>query len=76
MEWQKLRSKFTNAPVTSTGAMKYKRDKGTVEVDLAHYLSPVHMEAMVTKISEEHLGVLTIKLLATICCIEIRYESL
>jgi hypothetical protein len=42
------------------------------EVDLQRYAAPIHTEAMVTNLSESHLSSLVVKLLCTICNIEIR----
>jgi hypothetical protein len=58
------------APVTSASVM-FDNEKAE-EVDLQRYAAPIHTEAMVTNLSESHLSSLVVKLLCTICNIEIR----
>lgn len=72
IEWQRLKGKLINAPVTSKISLEDARRQALDDVDLQRYLEPQHIRTMFAKLSEVQLSNLVIRLMCTICCVEIK----
>ena len=69
-----MKNRLVKIPVTPSLHLQDTQSNGQ-EVDLQAYLAPSHFGCMFAKLSEAQLSNLVIKLLSTICNVEIRWKS-